>query len=69
MSKTDEEKEVHIAEIERALNSVADGWENAESLDVDDMCEHLEQVNAVAIKDISFSEFIDNTGLKDIKDS
>lgn len=69
MAKTKDEEDIHIAEIQRSLNSVADAWENDVSIDVDDMCEHLEQVGAVVDGDIGFNEFIDSTGLKDIKDS
>ena len=69
MAKTKEEEDIHIAEIERALHSVADAWENDDSIDVDDMCEHLDQVGAVVDKDIGFNEFIDNTGLKIMNDS
>lgn len=69
MSKTDEEKEVHMAEIERTFNSFFDKWESDTSGDGDDFCEHAEQLAAVVCDEISFNEFIDNTGLKDIKDS
>ena len=69
MSKTEDDKEIHTAEIERSLASVADAWGSDAPFSVDEMCEHLEQVIAVVVGDNSFNEFIKNTGFKDIKDS
>ena len=56
--------DVHFAELERSLITLADSWESAESLSADDMIKHLEEVINVFDGVGGFSEFIKKTGFK-----
>ena len=65
MTKSD----VDNAYILRALISISNAWENNEHYTIDDMNKHLEVMIDVVDGVTNFDEFIDNTGLKDVKHS
>lgn len=61
------EEEIHVAEIGRSLELVAQVWESDVALTVDEMCEHLEAVNDIVIKASSFTDFVETTNFSGLE--
>lgn len=58
--------DLHAADVLRSLEAAAGSWKNDE-LTLDDMCDQLDALGAVADGSIDYAQFIHTTGVKGIQ--
>ena len=57
------DEELHLADIQRAMDASIDSWENDANLTADEMCAQLEAICSVVDGSINYKEFTEATNL------
>ena len=66
-TKLEFNSEVHITEIDRALDLTAQVWEMNANISIDEMCEQIEAVCGVVDSTATFSDFCEATNLTSLE--
>jgi len=59
--------EIHITEIDRALDLTAQVWEMNDDISVDEMCEQMEAINDIVVGESTFGDFCKATNLTSLE--
>jgi len=60
---SDEEHEIHDADMDRSFTVICEAWESEEEFTVDEMCEHLEALIKVVERKSTFIDFKNETNI------